>query len=128
MEAANKRIDLINLTIPQYEKEARKLLVSQAKDRKRHLKIAEAQRSLNDSDSESDDESQLTVDQLAFRIQKCILPMGGAMFFEGKGDVNLIASYLAHRTINGNAVLVPAGYSSLNHGRYILIAHVSFVS
>lgn len=114
-----KYIDSVNLTIPQYEKEARQLLVNQAKDRNRSVAMAKqraaekvtAAANSNGDDAEEDYNS-LTDDQLAFRIQKCLLPMGGTMFYEGRGTVNMVANYLAHREIRGNAVIIPAGYES----------------
>jgi hypothetical protein len=108
-------IDSINLTIPQYEKEARQLLVTQAKDRDRSETMAKqkAEHSLfaGIGAEDNEDRSSLTDDQLAFRIEKCILPMGGVMFYEGRGNANMVASYLAHREIRGNAVIIPAGYA-----------------
>jgi hypothetical protein len=112
-------IDSVNLTIPQYEKEARQLLVSQAKDRRRSRAMAkqraeQANRPIRNGDEDKDEEggedlSTLSDDQLAFRIEKCLLPMGGTMFYEGRGTVNKVAMYLAHREIKGDAILIPAG-------------------
>jgi hypothetical protein len=120
-------IDSVNLTIPQYEKEARQLLVNQAKDRNRSVAMAKQRAAENatasasgDGDDAEEDYSSLTEDQLAFRIQKCLLPMGGTMFYEGRGTVNMVANYLAHREIRGNAVIIPAGYES---NRSLVLLH-----
>jgi hypothetical protein len=40
------------------------------------------------------------------------------MFYEGRGTVNMVANYLAHREIRGNAVIIPAGYES--HRSYLI--------